>query len=103
MAVETIATTKRGKRANLTLQHLTALASYFSDTLGLRITLSYFDPATPVEQPWADAHAPDGAGSDDRAFVEAMRDRGVRRADEGGHGEVVEAIIAALERHLQTP
>jgi transcriptional regulator with XRE-family HTH domain len=75
---------KRGKRANLTLQHLTALASYFSDTLGVRITLSYFDPATPVDGPWTESgstgHEPEGDGAaDDRAFAEAMRDRGVRR------------------------
>ncbi|MDQ4115562.1 MAG: hypothetical protein M3235_01225 [Actinomycetota bacterium] len=75
---------KRGKRANLTLQHLTALASYFSDTLGVRITLSYFDPATPVETPWTDAHpaavAPGGDDeADGRALAEAMRDRGVQR------------------------
>lgn len=82
---------KRGKRANLTLQHLTALSTYFSDTLGVRITLSYFDPTTPVDRPWAEtpptAAEPDGAddaddaddAGDDRAFAEAMRDRGVRR------------------------
>lgn len=69
---------KRGKRANLTLQHLTALASYFSDTLGVRITLSYFDPTTPVDKPWADTSAA-GPDVDDVAFAEAMRDRGVRR------------------------
>ena len=78
---------KRGKRANLTLQHLTALASYFTDTLGVRVTLSYFDPATPVDEPWTRssvaAERPDvdsEAGEPgDRAFAEAMRDRGVRR------------------------
>jgi transcriptional regulator with XRE-family HTH domain len=78
---------KRGKRANLTLQHLTALASYFSDTLGVRITLSYFDPTTPVDGPWAEATGTTGTtaepvaddAADDRAFAEAMRDRGVRR------------------------
>jgi hypothetical protein len=74
---------KRGKRSNMTLSHLTALASYFTDTLGVRITLSYFDPTTPVEEPWADADGADsgdsGDGSDDRAFAEAMQDRGVRR------------------------
>ncbi|TCK20863.1 hypothetical protein [Pseudonocardia endophytica] len=73
---------KRGKRANLTLQHLTALASYFSDTLGVRITLSYFDPTTPVDEPWsgtADVAAEPAADVDERAFAEAMRDRGVRR------------------------
>jgi transcriptional regulator with XRE-family HTH domain len=71
---------KRGKRANLTLQHLTALASYFSDTLGVRITLSYFDPTTPVDEPWSDPRpAVGGPDADERAFAEAMRDRGVRR------------------------
>lgn len=76
---------KRGKRANLTLQHLTALAWYFSDALGVPITLSYFDPTTPVDLPCTEARAADGAGdraeesTDDRAFAEAMRDRGVRR------------------------
>ncbi|MET0191703.1 MAG: hypothetical protein ABW212_22060 [Pseudonocardia sediminis] len=71
---------KRGKRANLTLQHLTALSTYFSHELGVRITLSYFDPTTPVDLPWSGPEA-DG---DDRAraeqdFSDAMRDRGVRR------------------------
>lgn len=70
---------KRGKRANLTLQHLTALASYFSDLLGVRITLSYFDPTTPVEAPWTDEQQPTDDDGDDRAFTEAMQDRGVRR------------------------
>ncbi len=69
---------KRGKRANLTLSHLTALASYFSDTLGVRITLSYFDPTTPVDGPWTDGER-SGDEPDDREFTEAMRDRGVRR------------------------
>lgn len=71
---------KRGKRSNMTLSHLTALASYFSDTLGVRITLSYFDPTTPVENPWTEGgERPDDDGPDDRAFAEAMQDRGVRR------------------------
>lgn len=74
---------KRGKRANLTLQHLTALSAYFSHVLGVRITLAYFDPATPVDQPWSGPDAADAAGEDrardELEFAETMRDRGVRR------------------------
>ncbi|MDN5914171.1 MAG: hypothetical protein L0I76_03520 [Pseudonocardia sp.] len=78
---------KRGKRANLTLGHLTALSTYFTQVLGVRITLSYFDPTTPVDLPWsepgtADADPPADAPEkdrDDQDFSGAMRDRGVRR------------------------
>lgn len=71
---------KKGKRANLTLAHLTALSAYFSHVLGVRITLSYFDPATPPDQPWDADRPTDRAVADgDAEFAEAMRDRGIRR------------------------
>lgn len=72
---------KRGKRANLTLQHLTALSTYFSHELGVRITLSYFDPTTPVDQEWPERGraAPAEPDTDDAGFAEAMNDRGIRR------------------------
>lgn len=76
---------KKGKRANLTLQHLTALSSYFSHELKTPITLSYFDPATPVDQPWQ-AAAEESNIRDlqeqleaERQFSDAMKDKGVRR------------------------
>lgn len=69
---------KKGKRANLTLAHLTALSSYFSHRTGLAITLSYFDPSTPADQPWVEDR-PAGRGDADGEFAEAMRDRGIRR------------------------
>ncbi|RTL69098.1 MAG: hypothetical protein EKK42_07890 [Pseudonocardiaceae bacterium] len=76
---------KKGKRNNLTLQHLTALSSYFSDVLGLPITLSYFDPSTPADAPWRAAEEADRVEelqrqlNEERQFSQAMADRGIRR------------------------
>jgi len=58
---------KKGRKKNLTLQHLTALSAYFSDALGLPITLSYFDPATAIDEPWT--------VSDERETVETLQKR----------------------------
>jgi len=76
---------KKGKRNNLTLQHLTALSSYFSAELGVPITLSYFDPSTPVDEPWRVAEE-DNRVEDlqrqleqEREFSDALRQRGIRR------------------------
>jgi ESX-1-secreted protein regulator len=46
---------RTGARDNPTFQHLQALSRYFSLRLGLPVNLAYFDPATPIDQPWVDA------------------------------------------------
>lgn len=76
---------KKGKRSNLTLQHLMALASYFSSALDVPVTLSYFDPSTPVDQPWLDSEEKDRVAelqqqlTEEKEFTDAMGDHGVRR------------------------
>lgn len=74
---------RSGTRDNPTFQHLQALAGFFSKKLNLPITLHYFDPQTPVDQPWtaaaersAELHEPD---SEERKVAEELAERGIRR------------------------
>lgn len=75
---------KKGKRSNLTLLHLTAFSAYFSKAIGIPITLSYFDPATPVEEPWEvrndENHVAELQSQleEEQRFNRAMDDRGIR-------------------------
>jgi hypothetical protein len=76
---------KKGRKKNLTLQHLTALSAYFSHALGLPITLSYFDPATPIDEPWtasgerATVERLERQLAEERQLTQALADYGVRR------------------------
>lgn len=76
---------KKGKRANLTLQHLMALSSYFSSILSVPITLSYFDPGTPEDEPWRVQAEADTVArlreqlAEEQRLSAALTDRGVRR------------------------
>lgn len=75
---------RTGARVNPTFQHLQALASFFSSKLDIPITLSYFEPATPVDQPWRDAEdvgrveALERQLAEEREISEKLADRGVR-------------------------
>jgi len=103
---------RTGKRDNPTFQHLTALAHYFSTKLSLPITLSYFDPQTPVNQPWIDARTPQRSMSvgqqsaqEERELVEQLARRGIQRISarygEAGTGmfrdilEIMDSITTA--------
>lgn len=76
---------RTGARDNPTFHHLQALSGYFSGKLGLPITLSYFDPGTPVDQPWRDADDENRVAELERTLQEERRltarlsDQGVQR------------------------
>lgn len=75
---------RTGARNNPSFQHLQALASYFSQKLQIPITLSYFEPRTPVDQPWRDAEdstrleALERQLAEEREMSAKLADRGVR-------------------------
>lgn len=75
---------RTGARNNPSFQHLQTLASYFSEKLETPITLSYFEPGTPVDQPWRDAEDSGRLKALERQLVEEremsakLADRGVR-------------------------
>jgi len=76
---------KKGRKKNPTLQHLTALSTYFSRLLELPITLSYFDPETPVDEPWTASGVQDTVEelqrrlAEEQQLTQLLADRGVRR------------------------
>lgn len=87
---------RTGARDNPTFQHLQALSSYFSAKLGLPITLAYFDPSTPVEQPWT-ARSPSPSllqveGGDQGDFARQLTERGVGRIS-ARYGQIGAAVL----------
>jgi hypothetical protein len=77
---------RTGARDNPTFHHLQALARYFSQKLGVPITLNYFDPQTPVDQPWRDAESAVGSDApldrraqDERQLAGQLAERGIRK------------------------
>lgn len=89
---------RTGARDNPTFQHLQALARYFSDKLCLPITLAYFDPTTPVDQPWTAIDSdPTGATSppldpDHEELVRQLAQRGVHRIS-ARYGQIGTAVL----------
>ncbi|NMI00634.1 hypothetical protein [Pseudonocardia acidicola] len=76
---------RTGARDNPTFHHLQALSTYFSRKIGIPITLNYFDPETPVDQPWRDAQDEERVASlqrqldEERELNTRLADNGVRR------------------------
>jgi transcriptional regulator with XRE-family HTH domain len=76
---------KKGRKRNLTLVHLTALSGYFTQVLDVPITLSYFDPATPVDEPWTTAQERTQVAelqrrlAEEQKLTQALADHGVQR------------------------
>jgi transcriptional regulator with XRE-family HTH domain len=76
---------RTGARHNPTLQNLQALSTYFTKTLGFPVTLSYFDPDTPVDQPWVDAQDEERVAQlqrqleEERQLTARLTDHGIRR------------------------
>lgn len=76
---------RTGARHNPTLQNLQALSTYFTKALGFPVTLSYFDPETPVDQPWVDSQDEERVAQlqrqlqDERQLTARLTDHGIRR------------------------
>jgi len=107
---------RTGARDNPTFHHLQALSAYFSRKLGLPITLSYFDPDTPVDQPWADAQDTDHVAQlekqlgDERELTARLADQGVQRLatrygtmDPGLQRQILAIVDTLSEQGKDTP
>jgi transcriptional regulator with XRE-family HTH domain len=76
---------RTGARHNPTFQNLQALSRYFTKALGIPVTLNYFDPETPVDQPWVDARDEGRVAElerqleEERQLTARLTDRGIRR------------------------
>jgi transcriptional regulator with XRE-family HTH domain len=97
---------RTGARDNPTFQHLQALARYFSEKLAVPVTLQYFDPETPVDQPWRDVAGRNQVvalperQSSERDIARQLAERGIERIS-ARYGEMgpnmLRDILAIME------
>lgn len=102
---------RTGTRDNPTFHNLQAMSNYFSRKLGLPVTLSYFDPETPADQPWRVAQDEQRVAeleqqlAEERELTLRLADNGVRRIA-SRYGEMSPALqrqILAIVETLADP